>query len=31
MTDQELREDMGDEEYFERLEAEENEREWMDR
>jgi len=31
MTAQELREEMGDEEYFQRLEAHENEREWMDR
>lgn len=31
MTAQELRQELGDEEYFERLEAEQNEREGMDR
>lgn len=31
MNANELRQELGDEEYFERLEADENEREWMDR
>jgi hypothetical protein len=31
MSQEELRQELGDEEYFERLEAEENRREWMDR
>ncbi len=29
--DDEIRADLGDEEYFHRLEVEENDREWMDR
>jgi hypothetical protein len=31
MSQQELRQELGDEAYFESLEADENEREWMDR
>lgn len=31
MSQQELRQELGGEEYFERLESEENRREWMDR
>jgi hypothetical protein len=31
MQSEYLRFEMGDEEYFERLEAKQNEREWMDR
>ena len=31
MREEEMRADLGDKEYFERLEAEENAREWMDR
>jgi len=31
MTSQDLRAEMGDEEYFEQLEARKNEKEWMDR
>jgi hypothetical protein len=31
MSPEELRSEMGDEEYFQALEAQEKEREWMDR
>jgi hypothetical protein len=31
MTSQELRAEMGDEEYFQALEAKQNEKEWADR
>jgi hypothetical protein len=31
MSQTELRAEMGDEEYFQNLEAKQNEREWMDR
>jgi len=31
MSQEQLRAEIGDEEYFEQLEASQNEREWMDR
>jgi hypothetical protein len=31
MSQEQLRAEMGDEEYFQALEAKQNEREWMDR